>query len=142
MLTKPWAQYLLERMGYVKRKATSTAKVTVDDLASLKKQFLLDIRGIVEMEEIPQDLILNWDQTAVNYVPVSNWTMAKEGTHKVAITGVDDKRQITLVLAASMTGKLLPLQLVYLGKPRQVFHLLISLPVGILHSPQTIGAMK
>ena len=67
------------------------AKVTVDDLASLKRQFLLDIRGIVEMEEIPQDLIINWDQTAVNYVSVSNWTMAKEGTHKVAISGVDDK---------------------------------------------------
>ena len=57
-------------MGYVKRKATSKAKVTVEDLASLKRQYLLDIRGIVEMEEIPQDLILNWDQTAVNYVPV------------------------------------------------------------------------
>ena len=37
VLTKPWAQYLLERMGYVKRKATSTAKVIGDDLASLKK---------------------------------------------------------------------------------------------------------
>jgi len=78
VLTKPWAQYLLERMGYMKRKATSTAKVTVDDLASLKKQFLLDIRGIVEMEEIPQDLILNWDQTLVNYTLISNWKMAKE----------------------------------------------------------------
>ena len=91
VLTKPWALYLLERMGYVKRKATSSAKVTVDDLASLKRQFLLDIRGIIEMEEISQDLIINWDQTAVNYVSVSNWTMAKEGTHKVAISGVDDK---------------------------------------------------
>ena len=78
-------------MGYVKRKATSKAKDNVEDLASLKRQYLLDIRGIVEMEEIPQDLILNWDQTAVNYVPVSNWTMAKEGTHKVAIAGIDDK---------------------------------------------------
>jgi len=33
-LTKIWAQHLLERMGYMKRKVTSTAKVTVDDLAS------------------------------------------------------------------------------------------------------------
>jgi len=35
----------------------------------------LAIRVIVEMEEIPQDLIINWDQTAVNYVPISNWTI-------------------------------------------------------------------
>ena len=118
ILTKHWEKYLMERMGYVKRKATTKAKVTVEDIASLKKQYLLDIRGLVEMEEIPQDLVLNWDQTAVNYVPVSNWTMAKEGTHKVSIAGIDDKRQITLVLAASMTGKLLPLQIVYQGKTK------------------------
>ena len=76
MLTKHWGQYLLQRMGYVKRKASSKAKITVENLASLKEQYLLDIRGVVDMEEIPQDLILNWDQTAVHYVPVSNWTMA------------------------------------------------------------------
>jgi len=67
----------------VKRKVNSSAKVTVDDLAS---QFLLDIRVTVEMEEIPQDLIINWDQTAVNYVPISNWIMAKEST---SISGID-----------------------------------------------------
>ena len=46
--------------------------------------------------------------------------MAKEGTHKVSITGIDDKQQITLVLDTTMTGKLLPLQPMYQGKPRQV----------------------
>ena len=115
ILTKYWAQYLLQRMGYVKRKASSKAKITVENLASLKEQYLLDIRG-VDMEEIPKDLILNWDQTAVHYVPVSNWTMAVEGSKKVANAGINDKRQITLVLAATMTGKLLPCQLVYQGK--------------------------
>jgi len=91
LLTKHWAQYLMERMGYVKWKATTKAKVTVENLAALKEQFLLDIRGLVEMEEIPPDLILNWDQTAVNYVPVSNWTMAKEGSKSVPVAGIDDK---------------------------------------------------
>ena len=121
-LTKHWGQYLLERMGYVKRKATSKAKITVENLASLKKQFLLNIRGVVEMKKVPQDLILNWDQTAVHYAPVSNLTMAMEGSKKVSIAGIDDKRQIILVLAAAMTGKLLPLQLVYQGKLRHVYH--------------------
>ena len=41
-----------------------------------------------------------------------------EGSKKVSIIGIDDKRQITLVLAAAMTGKLLPLQLVYQGKTK------------------------
>ena len=109
VLTKHWAQYLMQRMGFVKIKATSKAKVTVKNLAVLKEEFLLNIRGLIEMEELPQDLILNQDQTAVNYMPVSNWTMAKKGSKKVLIAGIDG---ITLVLATAMTGKLLPLQLV------------------------------
>ena len=54
----------------------------------------------------------------MHYVPVSNWTMAMEGSQKVPIAGIDDKRQITLVLAAAMSGKLLPCQVVYQGKTK------------------------
>ena len=61
ILKKHWVQYLLQRMGYVKRKASSKAKITVENLASLKEQYLFDIRGVVDMEEIPHDLIINWD---------------------------------------------------------------------------------
>ena len=117
-LTKHWAQYLLQRMGYVKRKSTTKVKVSVEDVEVLKEQFLLDIKAIVDLEDIPHDLILNWDQTAINYVPVSNWTMAKQGSKKVKIAGVDDKRQITVVLAGTLTGELLPLQLIYLTRVR------------------------
>ena len=27
------------------------------------------------MEEIPDELVINWDQTGIKYVPVSQWTM-------------------------------------------------------------------
>ena len=61
VLTRGWVQYLLNRMGYryVKRKASSTAKVTVEDFASVKAQFLIDIRAFVELEEIPFELVFN-----------------------------------------------------------------------------------
>ena len=45
--------------------------------------------------------------------------MAKQGSKKVKIAGVDDKRQISVVLAGSLTGELLPLQLVYLSKTKK-----------------------
>ena len=44
--------------------------------------------------------------------------MAMEGSKKVSIAGINDKWQITVVLAATMTGKLLPCQLVYQGKTK------------------------
>ena len=50
-LTKEWAKYLLQRMNYVKRCGCSTAKA----------QCLFDIQSLVEKEEIPSSLIINWD---------------------------------------------------------------------------------
>lgn len=72
----------------------------------------MDIKAVVEMAEIPKDLIVNWDQTAIKYVPVSEWTMEKVGSKRVEIAGLQDKRQITAVFAGSLTGDFLPIQLV------------------------------
>ena len=67
------------------------------------------------MEEIPDELVINWDQTGIKYVPVSQWTMAEKGSKRVELEGVNDKRQITAVFAGSLTGDILPVQLVYEG---------------------------
>ena len=42
--------------------------------------------------------------------------MEQEGAKRVEIAGKDDKQQITAVLACTMNGDFLPLQLVYQGK--------------------------
>ena len=115
-LTKDWAKYLFKRMGLVKRKGNTKAKVNIEDFDEIKKLFLLDIKGVVAMDEVPPELIINWDQTGLNYVPVSSWTMAEEGCKRVEIDGKDDKRQITAVFACSMAGDFLPPQLIYQGK--------------------------
>jgi hypothetical protein len=68
------------------------------------------------MEDIPNDLVLNWDHTGIKYVPVGNWTRAKEGSKRVDIVGMDDKRQITAVFGCTMEGEFLPPQIIYGGK--------------------------
>ena len=68
------------------------------------------------MEDIPEELITNWDQTGLKYVPVSNWTFADKGSKRVEIAGLDDKRQLTVLLSCTMKGKLLPTQVIYAGK--------------------------
>ena len=104
----------------------------------LKQQFLLDIKAIVELEEIPSDLIINWDQTGINYVPVSQWTMDKKGSKRVEVVGIDDKRQITAVFAGNLSCDFLPIQLVY----QNVFPKLISQRTGMLHVHPITGAMR
>ena len=115
LLTKDWAHYLLLRMGYVKRKANSKVKITVQNLEEMRYNFLCEIKAIVTMEEIPSSMILNWDHTGLKYVPVSSWTMAKQGSKKVSIAGIDDKRQITGVFTITLDGQFLPPQLIYQG---------------------------
>ena len=115
VLTKYWGKNLLSRMGFVKRRASTKAKVSIENFEEVKAQFLIDIKAVVGFEEIPLDLIINWDQTGIHYVPVGSWTMEKEGAKRVEIAGVDDKRQITAVFAGSLTGDFLPPQLIYKG---------------------------
>ena len=68
------------------------------------------------MDEIPPELVINFDQTALNYVPISHWTMDKEGVKRVEVVAKEDKRQLTAVFAGSLSGDFLPPQLIYEGK--------------------------
>ena len=87
VLTKHWAKGLLTRMGFV---STTTAKVNVPNFNEVRWQFLVKIKTVAEMKEIPFSLIINWDQTAINYIPLSSWTMEKRGSKRVEIVALDD----------------------------------------------------
>ena len=111
-LSRHWAYHLLNRMNFVRRKATtSKSKYKPADFAAVKEQFLNDVVSIVTMEEIPPELILNWDQTSIHLVPVSPWTMEQAGSKRVEINGISSKQQITAVFCGSLTGDFLPVQL-------------------------------
>ena len=78
-ITNNWAKSLLYRMNFVKRRGSSTAKLAVPNFEALKEQFVIDVNAVVEMEDIPPQLIFNCDQTGISVVPGSSWTMeAKE----------------------------------------------------------------
>ena len=104
-------------MNFVKRKATTAkSKHSNADFVRMKQQFLADVVTTVEMEEIPAELILNWDQTAIKIVPSSTWTMDAEGSKRVEVAGVNDKHLITAVFCGSLAGDFLPVQVIYQGK--------------------------
>ena len=68
-VTKAWTKSLLMRMGYVKRKCSNAGKISVSHFEEIKEEFLADIKAEVVMNEIPHELIFNWDQTAIQLVP-------------------------------------------------------------------------
>ena len=95
----------------------------------IKEIFLADVTTEVVMNDIPDDLVINWDQTALHLVPTGQWTMHHAGDKVVPIINSDDKRQVTAVLAATMTGEYLPPQLIYGGKTNRC-HPKVTVPSG------------
>ena len=137
-LNRQWAYSLFRRMDFVKRKATtSKSKNNVADFLQLKESFLMDVRTTVMMEEIPSELVLNWDQTGIKLVPSNGWTMEQKGACRVEVAGLNDKRQITAVFCGSLLGHFLPVQLIYKGKTSRC-HPRYEFPSNwhITHSPR------
>ena len=92
------------RMNFVKRKCSNAGRISISHLEEHQEVYLADIKAEVVMNDIPHDLIFNWDQTGIPLVPTGQWTMhhAKEKVFPIASS--DDKHQITLVVAATLTG--------------------------------------
>lgn len=83
-------------MGFVKRRGCSKGKVSAENFQVVKEQFLFDVKVIIEMEDIPTNLVINWKQTSIHYVPVSNYTMEKEESNMIELVRIEDKRQSQL----------------------------------------------
>ena len=105
-------------MNYIKRKATTkcTPGMSSQEFERVKTRFLKQIARMVKLREIPDSLIINLDQTGIKLVPTGDWTMAAQGSRRVEVAGLGDKRQITATFAASLDGTFLPMQLLYQGK--------------------------
>lgn len=129
-----WMRRQLHKWGLTPRAGTTVARklpANVDEVHELfidRLAFLLrhDLpEGVtmvtgegarVPVTMIPPDLVLNSDQGGIPPIAFMSSTWAKVGVKDVALTGLDDKRQMTAVLGSSATGKPLPLQVVMEGK--------------------------
>jgi len=66
--------------------------------------------------QVHPSLVINMDQTGAHLVPSDTHTYEVKGAKDVKVIGADDKRQITVCIASSLHGDLLPLQLIFQGK--------------------------
>ena len=41
----------------------------------------------MEIEQVPDELVINWDHKGIKYIPNSYWTMAEECVNRVEIVG-------------------------------------------------------
>ena len=78
-----------------------------------------DIVDICIEHQIPNELIINIQQTPSKYVATGKVTMAEKGSRHVSRKGADDKRQLTATLSETLSGQILQFQLIYKGKTKR-----------------------
>jgi len=76
-------------MNFVKRRGSTAYKNDkIENFDQLKEEYLDRIEKTVSDYEILSSLIINWDHAGLKIIPVSNWTMATEGSKRVEISGL------------------------------------------------------
>ena len=65
---------------------------------------------LVDMYEVPPELVVNSDQTVVPFVPAPQYNWAQTGNKDVSANGYGEKRQIIATPSTSAAGDNLPLQ--------------------------------
>lgn len=108
-----WARQQLDWRWRVRTTAASKLPADWEEQGVLMAK---RIAAHMEMHNVHPSLIINLDQTGAKLVPSSAWTYEKRNSISVAVVGAEDKRQITACIASSLSGELLPLQLIFTGK--------------------------
>ena len=121
-------------MNLSRRMVTTSRPIVTRTLWNeVRYQFLNEIVTAVALYNIPDELIINVDQTPSKFVSTGNFTMAVTNSKQVAKKGSNDKRGMTITLAETLSGKMLPFQLIYNGKTSR-FLPSVPFPDGFLLS--------
>ena len=116
-VTRPWMRSLCNHIK-MSRRVSTTSRPTITRALweEISTQYLHEISSLTKTNEIPDELILNLDQTSSKFLAASKVTMAEKRSKYVPIAGGTDKRCITLTETESISGQLLPLQVIFKGK--------------------------
>ncbi len=113
-------KWLHDRMKWSERCATREAHKLPENWEDLCEKAFLRLAYTIKEYDIPEELIVNTDQTQLVYAPGSKLTWTKSGSKQVSIIGLNEKRALTLVVSVACGGELLPMQLIYAGKTKAV----------------------
>ena len=63
------------------------------------------IAYLVKCYNVPCELVVNTDKTGIHLVPTGGTrTWEVRGSKHVAVTGIEDKRQVTVAVSSSLSG--------------------------------------
>ena len=117
--TRGWAQKFMRRNDLVIRAKTSTAQKLPAALDHEQKMtaFLHSVKEARLQYNYPKELIGNMDETLMYFDMSGSTSVDKKGKKTISIrmTGAE-KRHLTVVLAATAHGQMLPPMIIFKGK--------------------------
>ena len=136
-LHQMWAQSIHRRLGFAKRKATTSKQpVSPGFIHEVGFTFYSAIQRNINACLIPPELVINIDRTPLRFYLTPTHTLTKNGKAGVPIANSSDYHQITDTFGISMAAEFLPIQLIYQEKTNKC-HPNYNLPnrFHITHTP-------
>ena len=103
---KCWFGRFLHRIRLSWPRTTKAARSTPVDLAETRRMFLPHVIYICGRYNVPPSLFINTDETGIFLFPLQKRIWGPAGAKQVAIVGNGDRRQSTLVVGITASGKL------------------------------------
>ena len=110
------ARFINWQLGWSKRKRTQVGQKIPVDAPDQTRYHALRLATDIRDYSIPASCCVNSDQTGYYYSWPGDSTYDPIGTNQVTIVGKEDKRAFTIMVGVSMSGEVLPFQVMYGGK--------------------------
>jgi hypothetical protein len=106
----------MKQIDFTVRRATrGKPNKSSAEIAKQQDDLVDRVAIIVKSNNIPPELVVNFDQTGLHLAPVSKTTYSPKSAKQVVIRFSKDKRQVTAVLAGTASGAFLPPQIIFKG---------------------------
>lgn len=114
--SRPWCRGICrEKLNYVFRKATGAAQKLPLDWQTQKEDFVRRVTAVYMVECEDLAFVVNLDHTGVRLIPAGNYTYDVCGKKDIKVVGMEDKRQVTVLVGSAADGRMLPCQVIYAG---------------------------
>ena len=98
------------KMQWTFKRATGSSTALPEDWQEQWAVFIQRVCAVYLSEVNCPDLVVNADHTGMRMLPNGRFTYDECGTQHVKIVGMDDKRQVTVVVGSTLGGMMLPFQ--------------------------------
>ena len=135
-LSHEWGRNVLYRMDQEDKKMLRKNTCRPWSIKRSQLHFQQQIKLMQEWHQIPDDLIINLEQTSLSDVCSPNHTLHFKGGKSVPLVGKEKSKQITGTFSCVKSRIFLPMQLIYQGKTYCCHPTGIEFPEGfnIIHT--------